>query len=57
MPLSSAPRLITAPLNPTGAPAPSGCCGFSSDGPPLSLQIAGPPFEIATALRIGFAYE
>ncbi len=50
-------RLIMSPFNVTGAPALSVCCGYSKDGLPLSLQIAGLPFEDATVLRVGHAYE
>jgi aspartyl-tRNA(Asn)/glutamyl-tRNA(Gln) amidotransferase subunit A len=50
-------RLLMAPFSITGAPALSVCSGFSSDGLPLSLQIAGAPFADATVLRIGHAYE
>jgi aspartyl-tRNA(Asn)/glutamyl-tRNA(Gln) amidotransferase subunit A len=50
-------RLLMAPFSVTGAPALSLCSGFSSDGLPLSLQIAGPPFADATVLRIGHTYE
>ena len=32
-------------------------CGFSAEGLPLSLQIAGRPFEESTVLRAGHAYE
>lgn len=41
----------------TGAPALALPCGFSKSGLPLGMQIAGRPFEDATALRIGYAYE
>ena len=41
----------------TGAPALALPCGFSDDGLPLGMQIAGRPFEDATVLRIGPAYE
>jgi aspartyl-tRNA(Asn)/glutamyl-tRNA(Gln) amidotransferase subunit A len=50
-------RLVVAPFNLAGAPALSLCCGFSGDGLPLGLQIAGAPFADATVLRIGQAYE
>ncbi len=50
-------RLVMAPFSLTGAPALSLCSGFSTDGLPLSLQIAGLPFADATVLRIGHAYE
>ena len=32
-------------------------CGFSADGLPLSLQIGGKPFDEATVLRAGDAYQ
>jgi aspartyl-tRNA(Asn)/glutamyl-tRNA(Gln) amidotransferase subunit A len=41
----------------TGAPALALPCGFSDDGLPLGMQIAGRPFEDATLLRNGHAYE
>jgi len=41
----------------TGAPALALPCGFGASGLPLGLQIAGRPFEDATVLRIGHAYE
>jgi aspartyl-tRNA(Asn)/glutamyl-tRNA(Gln) amidotransferase subunit A len=41
----------------TGAPALALPCGFSDDWLPLGMQIAGRPFEDATVLRIGHAYE
>jgi hypothetical protein len=41
----------------TGAPALAMCCGFSASGLPLGIQIAGRPFDDATVLRIGHAYE
>ncbi|HEY4032904.1 MAG TPA: amidase [Ktedonobacteraceae bacterium] len=48
---------LTMPFNLTGLPAISFPCGFSSDGLPLGLQIAGKPFEEATVLRIAHAYQ
>ena len=33
------------------------CCGFTDDGLPLSMSIAGRPFGEATVLRVGHAYE
>ena len=41
----------------TGAPALALPCGFSKNGLPLGMQIAGRPFEDATVLAIGHAYE
>jgi len=48
---------LTAPFNCTGGPALALPCGFSKDGLPLSLQIAGRPHEDALVLRAGHAYE
>jgi aspartyl-tRNA(Asn)/glutamyl-tRNA(Gln) amidotransferase subunit A len=55
----------TIPFNVSGLPALSVPCGFSGDteggrigsGLPIGLHIAGRPFDEATVLRIGFAYE
>jgi aspartyl-tRNA(Asn)/glutamyl-tRNA(Gln) amidotransferase subunit A len=43
--------------NATGQPAASVCCGFSSEGLPIGLQIVGKPFDEATVLRVGDAYQ
>lgn len=48
---------ITKIFNLTGLPAVSLPCGFSTDGLPLGLQIAGKPFEEAMILRIAHAYQ
>jgi aspartyl-tRNA(Asn)/glutamyl-tRNA(Gln) amidotransferase subunit A len=45
------------PFNLTGQPALSVCNGYDGAGLPLSLQIVGRPFDEATVLRIGHAYE
>jgi aspartyl-tRNA(Asn)/glutamyl-tRNA(Gln) amidotransferase subunit A len=47
---------FTGPFNMTGLPALSVPCGFH-DGLPIGLQLAGRPFEEATVLRAGHAYE
>lgn len=47
----------TRPFNVTGNPALSVCSGFSQTGLPLSLQIAGRPFEDAMVLQVGDAIE
>ena len=47
----------TAPFNLSGQPALSVPCGFDGDGLPIGLQVAGRPFDEATVLRIGAAYE
>jgi len=51
------PKSNMAPFNMTGVPAVAVPCGFSSTGLPLSLQIAGRPFEEATVLRAAHAYQ
>jgi aspartyl-tRNA(Asn)/glutamyl-tRNA(Gln) amidotransferase subunit A len=48
---------FTTPWNISGGPALSQCMGFSRSGLPLALQIAGRPFDDATVLGIGHAYE
>ncbi|MBI4636459.1 MAG: Asp-tRNA(Asn)/Glu-tRNA(Gln) amidotransferase subunit GatA [Candidatus Rokubacteria bacterium] len=48
---------LTRPLNGLGLPALAVPCGFSSDGRPLAFQIVGRPFDEATVLRLGHAYE
>ncbi|MGE0698822.1 MAG: amidase [Hyphomicrobiaceae bacterium] len=48
---------FTMPFNVAGTPALSVCNGFSSDGLPLALQIVGRPFDDATVLAAGHAYE
>jgi aspartyl-tRNA(Asn)/glutamyl-tRNA(Gln) amidotransferase subunit A len=47
----------TAPFNATHLPALSLPCGFSRAGLPIGMQIAGRPFDEATVLRAGHAYE
>jgi aspartyl-tRNA(Asn)/glutamyl-tRNA(Gln) amidotransferase subunit A len=47
----------TRPYNITGFPAISVPCGFSSEGMPIGLQLAGRPFDEETVLRAAHAYE
>ncbi|HEU5347215.1 MAG TPA: amidase [Ktedonobacterales bacterium] len=47
----------TFPFNMTGQPALSLPCGFTSEGLPIGLQIAGARFGEATMLRLGHAYQ
>ena len=47
----------TRPYNITGFPAISVPCGFSSEGMPIGLQLAGRPFDEETVLRAAYAYE
>jgi aspartyl-tRNA(Asn)/glutamyl-tRNA(Gln) amidotransferase subunit A len=49
--------LRTAPFNAAGVPALSVPCGLTPDGLPIGLQIVGRPFDEATVLRAGWAYE
>src|SRR5690606_32414744 len=43
--------------NVLGCPSLALCNGFSASGLPLGMQLMGRPFEEATLLRIGHAYE
>jgi aspartyl-tRNA(Asn)/glutamyl-tRNA(Gln) amidotransferase subunit A len=45
------------PFNMTGLPTLALPCGFAPNGLPLSLQLSGRPFDEATVLRAGHAYE
>ncbi len=47
----------TSLYNLTGLPALSVPCGFDEGGLPIGLQIAGRPFDEATVLQVGHAYE
>lgn len=48
---------ICTPFNVTAGPALAVCNGYTREGLPLSMQIAGKPFDEPTVLRIGYAYE
>lgn len=48
---------LTMPFNLAGVPALSLPCGFSAEGLPIGMQIAGRPFEEPTVLRAAHAYE
>jgi aspartyl-tRNA(Asn)/glutamyl-tRNA(Gln) amidotransferase subunit A len=48
---------FTMPFNVTGYPAMSVCSGFGAGGLPVSMQLIGKPFDEATLLRAGHAYE
>jgi aspartyl-tRNA(Asn)/glutamyl-tRNA(Gln) amidotransferase subunit A len=48
---------FTGMWNLIGLPALALPCGFSSTGLPLSMQIVGKPFDEATVLRVGDAYQ
>ena len=51
------PRSNTPPFNLSGLPALALPSGFAKAGLPLSLQLAGRPFDEATVLRAGHAYQ
>ena len=55
--VTSAYVRTTAPFNLSGQPALSVPCGFDGSGLPVGLQIAGRPFDEATVLQVGAAYE
>ena len=48
---------IYTPFNVTGGPALALCNGYTAEGMPLAMQIAGRPFDEETVLRMGHAYE
>jgi aspartyl-tRNA(Asn)/glutamyl-tRNA(Gln) amidotransferase subunit A len=48
---------LTRPFNALGLPVLALPAGFSADGRPLGLSIAGRPFDEATVLRLGHAWE
>jgi aspartyl-tRNA(Asn)/glutamyl-tRNA(Gln) amidotransferase subunit A len=48
---------FTAPFNMVHMPAVSVPCGFTADGLPLGLQVAGPKFSDARLLRVAHALE
>jgi Asp-tRNA(Asn)/Glu-tRNA(Gln) amidotransferase A subunit family amidase len=48
---------FTAFFNQVGLPSLSVPSGFSSSGLPTSLMISGRPFDEATVLRVGHAYQ
>jgi len=48
---------LTRPFNGLGLPALAVPCGLSADGRPLAFQLVGRPFDEATVLRLGHAYE
>jgi aspartyl-tRNA(Asn)/glutamyl-tRNA(Gln) amidotransferase subunit A len=48
---------FTIPFNVTGQPAISVCAGFGAGGLPVSIQLAGKPFDEATLLRAAHAFK
>jgi aspartyl-tRNA(Asn)/glutamyl-tRNA(Gln) amidotransferase subunit A len=55
--LASTSVTLTAPYNLTGHPAISVPCGFSADGLPIALGLAGRHWEDDLVLRAAYAYE
>ena len=49
--------IYTIPVNLAGTCAMSLPCGFSSAGLPIGMQLIGKPFDEATILRTGYAFE
>jgi aspartyl-tRNA(Asn)/glutamyl-tRNA(Gln) amidotransferase subunit A len=49
--------LCAIPFNVTGLPALSVCCGFSTAGLPMGMQIGGAAFREELLLRVAHAYE
>ena len=50
-------RSNMAPFNMSGLPTLALPCGVAGNGLPVSLQLSGRPFDEATVLRAGHAYE
>ncbi len=49
--------MFTGVFDVTGQPSHSIPCGFSENGMPIGMMITGHPFDEATVLRVGHAYE
>jgi aspartyl-tRNA(Asn)/glutamyl-tRNA(Gln) amidotransferase subunit A len=47
----------TIPFNVTGLPDMSICCGFSSSGLPIGMQVVAPPFREDVVFQVAGAYE
>jgi aspartyl-tRNA(Asn)/glutamyl-tRNA(Gln) amidotransferase subunit A len=56
-PIGVALTRCTRHFNVTGTPAISLPCGFTQDGLPIGMQIAGRAFDESTLLRAAYAYE
>lgn len=55
--IMTGPPSVTSPFNVTGLPALTVCAGFASSGLPLSVQIAGRPFDEAGLYTVGHIVE
>ena len=49
--------ILTISVNLAGLPALSLPCGFDHAGLPIGMQVIGKPFDEATILRLGYAFE
>jgi len=47
----------TIPFNVTGYPALSLCCGFTSSGLPVGMQVVSAPFQEGIVFQVAHAYE
>jgi len=56
-PVPAALTRFTRIYNLVGIPCLSVCCGFSSSGMPIGLQIASKPFSEETVLKVAHVYE
>ena len=50
-------KSFTAPFNVTGLPAISVPCGFSENGLPIGMQIAGKPFDEPGVIQAAYTYQ
>ena len=50
-------RSHRSPFNLAGTPAMAVPCGFTEGGLPISMQVAGRPFDENTVFRVGYAYQ
>ena len=50
-------RSFTAPFNVTGLPAISVPCGFTEDGLPIGMQLAGKPFDEPGVIKAAYTYQ
>ena len=55
--MEAAGRQYTSPMDLTGLPALVVPAGYGTDGMPVTFQVVGRPFDEATVLRAGHAYE
>lgn len=55
--LTKSTVVCTGAFSHSGSPALSVPCGFTEEGLPVGLQIAGKPFDDALVLRVGHTYQ